>query len=98
MRAQVFFYDSENIDTGEFISLQNALSEDYVRVVNNKIVPTDQCSIIIWYSLEYWNSHSIAEEIEIITNQMFMPYDLFYSMLLEIVANDTELPSVQYDP
>ncbi len=49
MKAVVFFYDSYDINTGMFYSLEEALAEDFVRVKGNQIIPSDECSIVYWY-------------------------------------------------
>jgi hypothetical protein len=50
MKAIVFFYDGKDITTGVFISMEEALKEDYIQVKGNEFVPFDECSIIFWYT------------------------------------------------
>ena len=70
MKAVVFFYDSEDINTGMFHMLQTALSEDYALVIGNEIIPFDECSIIYWYDGKYYEL-AAEEFIKEITGQEF---------------------------
>ncbi len=49
MKAVVFFYDSYDINTGMFYSLEDALAEGFVRIKGNQIISSDECSIVYWY-------------------------------------------------
>ena len=48
-KARVFFFDGEDIDSGEFYSLEEAIREDYVVIEGDEITPFDECAIICWY-------------------------------------------------
>ena len=45
---RIFFYDGFDESTGEYYSLAEAFRENFVEHVDNRIYPTDRCSIIEW--------------------------------------------------
>ncbi len=79
MKYKVFFYDSIDINTGVFISLEEAVREDYVQLVNDEIVPFDECSLIYEYG-GLFNKFVASHDIEQITGQVFSSHS--YDALL----------------
>lgn len=61
-KAKVFFYDGLDFSTGKMISAEEAYLENYIEWVDNSIKPTDDSSIIVfWTGLKDKNNIDIYE-------------------------------------
>ena len=83
MKTKIFFYDTFSIESGTFLSLQEALAEDFVRVYDNEIVPTDECSIIYWYDRDF-EIRDACRYVEQIARQKFVNEYAYYDSLPEL--------------
>ena len=92
MKAIVFFYDSYDIATGIFYSLEEALAEDFVRVVGNEILPFDACSIILEYDKDP-DAYALLKKVELMTNQHIFDYAVF-SDIADTAIKHASLPQL----
>jgi len=47
IRARVWFYDGDDLSTGEWYTLQGAIGEQFVIADGNGLLSDDECSIIV---------------------------------------------------
>ena len=64
LKIRVFFYDAQDVDSGEFYSLQEAMAEDFVRAEDDELVPTDECSVIVYYTGEFMSGYDLENWLQ----------------------------------
>jgi len=50
IKARVWFYDGEDLSTGEWYTLEHAMLEQFVIVEGDELRPFDECSIIVFFT------------------------------------------------
>ena len=50
IKFRAWFYDGEDLSTGEMISADTAWREDYIEFNDNELLPTDSCTILMQYT------------------------------------------------
>ncbi len=50
IKCKIWFYDGEDLATGEWYTLEQAVLEQFVIFENNEMKPFDECSLLVWYT------------------------------------------------
>lgn len=69
IKFKVFFYDANDFATGEFISFNEAMAENYVEWDEYELKPTDECSIIVRFTGFYDKNYNPIFEGDVISKQ-----------------------------
>ncbi len=67
INIKCFFYDGNDYSTGQMIDVETAYKENYIEFVGNTLKPTDECTIIIFFTGLYDKHNNPIYEGDIVS-------------------------------